>query len=116
MNAEQMQKWSAVRQEGRTNYLRKRTLIWGIMLSVAKIAFSYFTRFYIATPIVNTFYFAVHAKERTINAEDVMARFITNGFFDAMGCFVLAGFVALAIWTYKEQSYCASITSEAKQN
>jgi hypothetical protein len=116
MNAEQMQKWSVLRQEGRTSYLRKRTLIWGMMLSVAKIAFSYFTKFLVAAPIVNTLYFAVYSKERTINAEDAMVRFITNGFFDAIGCFVLAGFIALAVWTYKEQNYQASITFEAKQN
>jgi hypothetical protein len=87
-----------------------------MMLSIAKIAFSYFTRFLMATPIVNTLYFAVHSKERTINAEDAMSRFITNGFFDAIGCFMLADFIALAVWTYKEQSCHASTASEAKQN
>jgi hypothetical protein len=116
MNAEQMQKWGAIRQKGRESFLLKRTLLWGMVLSLAEIAFSSFTRFIIATPIVNTFYYATHSKERTVDTETVMTRFIINEFFGVIGCFLLAGFIALAVWTYKEQSYYTSTTFEANQN
>jgi hypothetical protein len=116
MNAEQIQKWSAIREKGRTNYLLKKTLRWGAIFSLVEIIRLAFIKFTIAKPIVDSLFYAIFARERTIDTEDMMVRFIANQFFHVFDCFLLAGVLALAVWTYKEQSYYSSITAEAGGN
>lgn len=116
MNAEQMKRWNMIRQKGRQSYLITRTLRWGAILSLAEIAKSTFIRLKLVRPIMDSTFYAIFPKARPVDDENFIVRFITNEFFGVIGCFLLAGFIAVAVWTYKEQSYYASITSEAKQN
>jgi hypothetical protein len=88
----------------------------GAILSLAEIAYSTFITYVIARPIADSFFNVIFAKKHIFDHERSIVRFITNEFFSVIGCFLLAGFVALALWTYKEQRYYAAITSEVKQN
>jgi hypothetical protein len=108
MNPQQMQKWEAIRAQGRRSYLLKRTLLWGTILSFAAIAQSAFSRFIFAKPIADTIFYAIFAKEHIADKEKMMDRFITSELSEVFGCFLVTGFIALAVWTYKEQRYAAA--------
>lgn len=105
MNAEQMQKWRAIREQGQSNYLLKMTLLWGTILSLLEIARYLFLKIVVTKPMLDSLFFARHGKERVVDQEEMIYRFIISEGLAVVGCFLLAGFVALAIWTYKEQYY-----------
>jgi hypothetical protein len=115
MSPKQMQKWSVIRSGGRKDYLLTRTLRWGALLSLAEIVYSAFVKV-ITTPMVDALFYATFSKPRVVDTEELMVRFVGRQIFQVMDCFLLAGFLALAVWTYKEQSYGASTTSEPNQS
>lgn len=107
MNAEQMQKWNAIREKGKRSYLLKRTLLWGTILSFVAICRSELESRLYARQIAKMTMDAIFGQDRNSPAENPIINFITSHSGEALACFLLAGFVALAIWTYKEQRYCA---------
>jgi hypothetical protein len=115
MNIEQIKKWNAIREKGRTSYLLKRTLLWGTILSFLEICrselLSYLYARRLAKITVNMI-FGSNGVETPVNP---VTDFLTSHFSDVSNCLLLAGCIALAVWTYKEQSYYASITPEANQ-
>lgn len=114
MNAEQMQKWRAIREKGQSSYLLKRTLLWGTILSVVEIARYLFMNFAVKKPMLDSLFFAGHGKERVVDQEEMVIRFIISESLAVVGCFLLAGFIALAIWTYKEQSYAKNVAAKTE--
>ena|ERR1051325_566070 len=104
MNARQLEKWERIRTKGRQRYLLEQTLFWGSLLSVAEITRAAF-HFVIARLILDTTFQAIHLSENRTDQESVVVRFITSEIIDVGGCFLLAGFIALAVWTYREQLY-----------
>jgi hypothetical protein len=115
MNPKQMRKWSVIRSGGRKDYLLTRTLRWGALLSLAEIVYSAFVKV-ITTPMVDALFYATFSKPRVVDTEELLVRFVGNQIFRVMDCFLLAGFLALAVWTYKEQHYHAPASFEAKES
>jgi hypothetical protein len=114
MNAEQMQKWGAVREKGLSGFLLKRILLWGTTLSLVEIANS--TLHTILTrPMVESTIYAIFSKPGLAEDENPITDFILDHHLGVLKCFLLAGFIALAVWTYKEQSYHSSAAPEAKE-
>lgn len=116
MNAEQMQKWSAIREKGLSGFLLKRILLWGTTLSLVEIAYSTFIKITFARPMVNSLFYAIFSKERVVEKEHPITDFFLDHHSGMLKCFLLAGFIALAVWTYKEQRYHSSAMPEAKES
>ncbi len=112
MNTQQIKKWNAISEKGQSNYLLKRTLLWGSILSLLEIARYLFLKFVVTKPMIDSLFFARHAKERVVDQEEMVYRFILSESLAVVGCFLLAGCVALAIWTYKEQSYSKDVATK----
>jgi hypothetical protein len=119
MHPEQLQKWDAVRNRGFSRFLLTRTLLWGSLLGLAAITSSIIQGI-LAEPLRVSIMYALFSKERLTEKSNSIADSIVNFWADYHGdmvrCFLLAGFVALAIWTYKEESYHASTTFESNQS
>jgi hypothetical protein len=95
MTEKQMQKWVIIRQKGQTSYLVKRTLLWGTLLSIVKMAGSFFFTYFISAPAFSF----IFGKEYTFYVEDI----VMDLFLKGIGCYLLAGVIALAVWTFKER-------------
>jgi hypothetical protein len=113
MNAEQMQKWKAIREKGRKAYLLKRTLLWGTIWSFVVIGRSELRSRFYARQIAKMTMDAIFGQDRNSPAESPIVYYLTSYYDEAIECFLLAWFVALAIWTYKEQYYSAYISPKA---
>ena len=107
MNAQQMQNWETTRALGRRSYLLKRTLLWGTPLSFMAICHSELIRFLYINRITDVIFYSWFPEERNA-VKNPIVDFITTYSDDALECFLLAGFIALAVWTYKEQRYAAA--------
>jgi hypothetical protein len=116
MNAEQRQKWGILRAKGLSAFLLKRILLWGTPLSLVEIAISTFIKITLAKPMADSLFNAVFSKERFVNNENPVTDFILDHHLGVLRCFLLAGFIAFAVWTYKEQSYHSSATVEPTEN
>jgi hypothetical protein len=115
MNAEQITKWSAIREKGQRSYLLKRTLLWGTILSFVEIGQSELDhrlysklehRLYMEQMVDITMQ-AIFGKDYNSSPESPIVYNFTSYSGEVIECFLLAWFVALAVWTYKEQYYCA---------
>lgn len=116
MNAEQIQKWTAIREKGKRSYLLKRTLLWGTILSFLAIGHSELQSRLYARQIAKMFLDSIFGKDWNPSTESPLVYYLTSYYDEAYQCFLLAGFVALAVWTYREQSYAAATYQNALLN
>jgi hypothetical protein len=66
--------------------------------------------------MADSLYYAIFSKERIVENGNSITNFILDHHLGVLNCFLLAGFVALAVWTYKEQSYHSPASAEPKEN
>jgi hypothetical protein len=107
MNAEQITKWNAIREKGQRSYLLKRTLLWGTIWSFVVIGKSELISQLYARRMAKMTIAAIFGKDWSPSPESPIVYYITSYYGEVLECFLLAGFVALAIWTYKERYYSA---------
>jgi len=116
MNTEQMQTWDAVREKERTNFLVKRTLLWGTILSFLAICRSELLGYLYSRRLAKMTVDMIFGADGIETAVDPVTDFITSHISDVSKCFLLAVCIALAVWAHKEQRYHPSIAPEASQN
>jgi hypothetical protein len=109
MNVQQIEKWKTVRAKGRKRYLLKRTLLWGTIWSVIVIGQEELRSRLYARQVAHITMDAIFGKDWNANPENPVIDFITSYYGQAIECFLLAGVIALAVWTYKEQIYSRRI-------
>lgn len=116
MTAEQIEKWETVRAKGRKRYLLKRILLWGTLWSVIVICQEELQSRLYARQVAHITMDAIFGKDWNANPENPVIDFITSYYGQAIECFLMAGFIALAVWTYKEQIYSRRIAQFMAQD
>jgi hypothetical protein len=113
MNAQQLQKWSIIRLQGRSRYIVKRVLLWGGLFSVGEVLLEYLFRFYFSPSMVDYLSRLFFSKAHSLRDPELqMQKFILSSLEGIGMCLLLAAFIAFTIWTVKEREFATAQRSQ----